>query len=230
MCLKMEIMNNQYDIEIIEDYLGGRMEDNKKLSFEDEMLEDPTLLKTVREHKILLLALARLKEEEATIPTNKTSKIKPLRIILAVAATILLLAVACYPTLKSYCIYKANNLAFLGIEDAARGNNGGQTIWMKHFHDENYELAIELLELEKANLTEQEQLILGKSYLKTCQSEKAINLFSKSEKPVFIWHLALAQIQHKDFPEAKQTLKHIPEGDYFGKYAKRLSEDLNFWW
>ncbi|MEL7119652.1 MAG: hypothetical protein AAFO07_09430 [Bacteroidota bacterium] len=209
----------------IEAYSNGEMDEAAKVVFEAELASNSELNGEWEAYqasqKVLeFLAYDALSEDKKTPAKQREDKAKVIRLlplILAAASIVMLLGIASLFWLnwsddeQWATAYYQQPIPDINRGEVATKENDFQIA----FFEENYERTIALLE-EVENASDYQMLLIGHSYLKTEEFEKAIEAYSKiiskrnSEwNDQARWHQILAHLEKEDFDAASTQLEYF---------------------
>lgn len=230
--------------EILMKYLDGEMDPAKRALFEEQVSNNTALKERLQN---LQLAIASVQhygtaEKVKTIHSEmmkelsiapEQSKVVPMRKVirysLAIAASIIIILVGVNLfSASSVSSGKLYNEAFVDYTASGVRGNEMATPTKKMYQEHNYKAVTE--NAGSRNLTSEDSLLVGLSYLKTNQVSPAINWFNSLSKQGPVkqdaeFYLALSYLKNENYGEALKMMERI-HADPAHIYHNRFSESF----
>lgn len=245
--------DEEKDIELIESFLKGTLTGTALQEFELRRTSDPSFASDVNDYLLIMKEVKvsgqrafidKVREwEDEVASKEKETRVIPMRRLLSVAATVLLIAAAGgYIVFKSLPVGNAElfDQYFEPYEDVISQRSGDQgplQMGMNFYNDGNYPEAVKYLEeaLKNNYGNLSVQCYLGISYLADDKTQRAENIFKsliQTEpglyREIAEWNLALLYLKLNEISNTKEQLNIISQqkAHLYFKQAVSLSQKL----
>ena len=246
--------NKEFNVDQIEKYLADQMKQEEKEAFEQEIAVNPALKDEVALHRDVLAGIDmhfenELKqklvraEKELRAGKPRSSPIIPMRWLIGIAATLLLLAISFYVFTNKAASPEEVFLTYYEpypniISPMERSGESQPTVLtaLDYYEQENYSAAIEAFE---ANLVETlsqpaQRFYYALSLISSGNSTSAIphlkeltHLGDHSFLHQSQWYLGLAYLKNKETEQARQVFDELKNTDTpYSKTAEAILEEL----
>lgn len=220
------------DIELIDAYLIGSLNEKEFISFEQQLSNDPELQRRVDTQKTLVTELkvnAFNDDVKSYLSRNKGTKtiqFSKWRLI-GIAASVVILISTVYLLRPKESLSDQYYEPYPDLISTRAPTQNSDAMF--HYNKKEYETAIGLFKKQDI-LTDSENFYLGVSYLSVEKLDQAEIIFTKllttERKPLAQWYLSLSYIKSGEESKAVQSLRQIKEGEYKHAEALRLLDEL----
>lgn len=227
----MEI--TEKDIELIDLYLEGNLNDDDHASFLEKVENDPEFRSYVDFQKQVITQI-KTDAFESSVKQYLNKKVSKPSIILrpwfisGIAASIIFIAGLFYVLNNDQDLYFSYFEPYPDLVSTRIGNSGN--LAMSYYNSQNYIEAINEFN-SKESLSELEKLYLGISYLGINQTSKAetvfIQLLDTKQKQQARWYLALNYLAQGNDEKCISILNQIEPGDFNYSKAQKLLKEAN---
>jgi hypothetical protein len=245
---------DEENIDLIEAFAKGELSESELADFERRRVIDPEFANEVADYLLIIKEIQtsqnrsfynKVKGWETEITRQESeAKVIPMRRILSIAATVLIIALATGYAILRILPGQSNDELFAEhfqpYEDVITERSGDESALqqgMSLYNERKYSMAIPHLEtyLNEKPTEAAVQLYLGISYLADNKTSKAKDLFEsliRNEqglyKDVAQWNLALFYLKTNEYELLKKTLQEIiARKDHpYGVEAAALNEEL----
>lgn len=232
-----------FDDDLLLRYLDDELPVMEKRALEERLRTDASLQEKLEKLQVAIQAVRQLgttqqvaaihagmMKELKPVPAHVVSFRKPIRITLAVAASLFVVFAGVRLYLSSQASpEKVYSDVFIDFNvSAARGSEENMSVIEKHYGEGNYTAV--LSDVHLINMDPKDSLLLGLSYLKTSRTNQAVGILQRLAASTnefqqdAEFYLSLAHLKIKNYDASLNLLKKI-QATPTHLYHERVSDD-----